>query len=458
MIISEGLPFINEYVDTINAAIKIKAPEQSLTRLQCYWLSFIILGILVTNTVCWKKIERYSLTKYSASAISWMFRQAKIAWECLLFASTMQLIAKYNIKVGTLVIDDSDIERAKNTSQIGLAHKIKNKKSGGFFNGQNVIFLLLVTKEFTIPVGFKFYAPNPKMTAWRKEDRRLREKKVAKKYRPPMPEVDPDYPSKVKVALGLLKTFTENFVGFKIKAVLADCLYSTKEFIDNAVEITGQRQIITQIKQTQLINVNGTYQKVEKFFNNYSGKIMMLNFRGQDKKVTFCGGKFGVKSLDKKYYVIAIKYENEEEFRYLIAHDSSWRDVDIIERYSLRWLVEVFIQDWKSYEGWDNMAKQPGIDGSERGLTLSLLCDHALLVHKEQELLFKNQESAATVGSLRERIMMESLVSFIETVVQEGNPKEILAKLSAQILDNFKLNSSDKHLRHSEMVEFSEAA
>ena len=102
------------------------------------------------------KIERCSLTKYLASAVSWMFRKAKIAWEYLLFVSTMRIIEKYNIKSGTLLIDDSDIEKAKTTTQIGLAHKIKVKKRNGFINGQNIVFLILATKEFTIPVEFKF--------------------------------------------------------------------------------------------------------------------------------------------------------------------------------------------------------------------------------------------------------------------------------------------------------------
>ena len=103
------------------------------------------------------------------------------------------------------------------------------------------------------------------------------------------------------------------------------------------------------------------------------------------------------------------------------------------------------------------MAKQPGIEGSERGLTLSLLCDHSLLVHKEQEVLFNNKEPAATVGSLRERVMMESLISFIEKIVKDDEPEKIMSKISDEILDNFKLNHSVKHLRHVDM-EFGETA
>ncbi len=44
---------------------------------------------------------------------------------------------------------------------------------------------------------------------------------------------------------------------------------------------------------------------------------------------------------------------------------------DIIKAYVLRWLEEVFIQDWKSYEGWNQLAKQRGIEGSDRGVILS---------------------------------------------------------------------------------------
>ena len=125
----------------------------------------------------------------------------------------------------------------------------------------------------------------------------------------------------------------------------------------------------------------------------------------------------------------------------------SWRDVDIIKAYSARWLVEVFIEDWKSYEGWCQLAKQQGIEGSDRGLILSLLCDHMLYFHNGQLTQFKNKEQAVTVGSLREKIIMESLIAFIERIVKSDNPEGLLEKLTEQISSLFKLRSSIKHLR-----------
>lgn len=155
--------------------------------------------------------------------------------------------------------------------------------------------------------------------------------------------------------------------------------------------------------------------------------------RGSEKTITYCSGRFKIKSHDKKYYIIALKYADEEDYRYLIASDSSWRDIDIIKTYFLRWLVEVFIQDWKSYEGWNQLAKQRGESGSDHGVTLSLLCDHALLLHQEQKVLFENKKPAITVGSLREKVMMESLSTFIESIVSSDDPpkpclKNILIK------------------------------
>lgn len=57
----------------------------------------------------------------------------------MLQASIIHLFSAYGIKSGRLVIDDSDKERSKNTTEIAKVHKIKNKKSGGYFNGQNLI-------------------------------------------------------------------------------------------------------------------------------------------------------------------------------------------------------------------------------------------------------------------------------------------------------------------------------
>ena len=130
----------------------------------------------------------------------------------------------------------------------------------------------------------------------------------------------------------------------------------------------------------------------------------------------------------------------------------TWLAIDIIKTFAFRWLVEVFIQDWKQYEGWNQWAKQPGEAGSNRGVTLSLLSDHALLLHQDQKGLLENRRPAATVGSLREKVMMESLTGFIEGIVSSDNPKALFEEYADKISELFELRSSIKHLHHVDMA------
>ena len=447
MIINDSLPFIKLYVDAINQALIDNGSKRSMSAIQCYWLSFVILGLLVTNTLCWSRFERFALKEYRASAMCWMFKKAKIAWELLLYASVLKIIESYNIRQGVLVIDDTDVERSKNTKEIAKVHILRDKKRAGYFKGQNILFLVLVTDKVTIPVGFEFYQPDPVMSAWAKEDKRMRKNKVLKKYRPVKPIPNPDYPSKKDLGLKLVNDFVTNFQSIKIKATIADAFYNTKDFFESVSTITKQPQMISQIKTTQLINVGGKFQQVGQFFANFHGKTELVTLRNSDKQITFCSAKFKVKSHDKKLYVIALKYGDESEYRYLIANDTTWRNIDVIKAYALRWLVEVFIQDWKSYEGWNKMAMQRGLEGSEQGLIISLLSDHALHFHKDQLTLHENNEPAATVGSLREKVMMESLIAFIEKIVTSPDPKQLFEEFSTKIAEVFDLRSSIKHMR-----------
>jgi hypothetical protein len=83
----EPLPFINEYITSLNQYLK--SFGHPLNRIQSVWLGFCLMGILLTNSICWKKFEKMSLKRYSADAIRWMFRCSTIFWNDLLLASTI---------------------------------------------------------------------------------------------------------------------------------------------------------------------------------------------------------------------------------------------------------------------------------------------------------------------------------------------------------------------------------
>ncbi|MEI6094597.1 MAG: hypothetical protein WCR08_03885, partial [Gammaproteobacteria bacterium] len=109
---------------------------------------------------------------------------------------------------------------------------------------------------------------------------------------------------------------------------------------------------------------------------------------------------------------------------------------------------QVFFSDWKQYEGWCQMAKQPGVEGSNRGLILSLLTDHALLLHPEQTALLKHKLPALTVGSLRDHVRFEAIVTFIKHIIDCDNPALALADCSEQLKKVVPLAPSKKHLNH----------
>ena len=87
----------------------------------------------------------------------------KIPWNLLFIASTKLIISRY----------DSDHQRSKNTTRIGYVHRTKDKKYEGYFNGQNLFFLLLITDQITFPVGFSFYEPDPALKACKSLFQRL---------------------------------------------------------------------------------------------------------------------------------------------------------------------------------------------------------------------------------------------------------------------------------------------
>ncbi len=110
-----------------------------------------------------------------------MFRQAKIPWEMLLQMGVALVLKQHGITEGVLATDDSDHGRSKTTKRIFKAHKLKDKKSGGYINGQTIVLLVLVTPRVTLPVGFEFYQADPAQRAWEKEDKRLRSRESRRK-------------------------------------------------------------------------------------------------------------------------------------------------------------------------------------------------------------------------------------------------------------------------------------
>ena len=119
--------------------------------------------------------------------------------------------------------------------------------------------------------------------------------------------------------------------------------------------------------------------------------------------------------------------------------------------YTLRWLVEVFIQDWKAHCGWNKLSKQQGAEGSERGLIMSLLCEHLLLLHPEQSIRLKNKQPGLPIGCLIDRLKVESLLNTIKDVVDSVDPNKALCELTTGLSECLMSRNSSRHMAGREL-------
>lgn len=447
MILAKPAPFVSAFIEAVDQAIRQEHPNHGMSAIQRTWLAFCVTAILVTHSICWARFERASLGNYSMAALSWMFRHSKIPWDHLLVASVRVILRYHGISSGSLVIDDTDHPRSKSAKKLAYLYKLRDKESGGYVWGQSLVFLLLVTPKISIPVGFVFYQPDPELSAWYRQEKARKKQKGSKAQRRPKPAPNPNYPTKQQLALRLLEDFKANHPDIRVHCITADALYGAGPFVDAASTLYGGIQVLSQIRSNQNIRAGKREQHVADYFATHPGTPQRICIRGGEEIVAMVSSaRLYVCSHKTKRFVVAIKYENEETYRYLIASDLTWRTLDIVQGHSLRWLVEVFIQDWKGHEGWAQLTKQPGKEGARQSVILSLLVDHSLFVHPEQQAQLKNNLPAYTVGSLRADVQVSCLVEVIDDLVSSENPQNQLKRFTQALHDVFTFSRSKKHM------------
>src|SRR6266849_18879 len=227
MVLGKPAPFVRAFVDAVDAAIRMHQPHHAMSVTQRTWLAFCITAVLVTNSMCWARVERASLGTYAMAALSWMFRHGKIPWEHLLVASVRVILRHHGLTSGSLVVDDTDNPRSKSAKALAYLYKLRDKESGGYLWGQSLVFLVLVTPKISMPVGFIFYQPAPELSAWYKRAKVLKKQGVPKKQRPPKPAHPPQYPPKEQLALHLLETFKAHHPHIRVHCIMAEALYGT---------------------------------------------------------------------------------------------------------------------------------------------------------------------------------------------------------------------------------------
>jgi len=448
MLFSNPLPFIEDYTKELNRLLSISCADYQLSNIQRQWLATCIMGIISTNTICWSRFERASLGQHQVGALSWMFCNSKLPWAQLLEHSTRALMQAYDLREGVLAVDDSDRQRAKVTKKLPT-YRVYDKKTGGYFNGQTIVCVLLVTEHVTLPVGFDFYVPDPCLSEWKRAQKKLKKKGIARKNWPPKPQTDQQkYPTKTQIAARLLAEFRQSHPDFKVNAIIGDNHYGSAQFMHDVSTQTCP-QVVSVLKSNQLVHHRGKKISLADYFKNKPFEKTVIQIRGQqDKTIWYCSARLFVEAHGCKRMVIALHYDDQDksETRYIIATELSWRTLDIIRVFTFRWLIEVFFEDLKVYEGWGQLAKQSHYDGSRRVLTLSLLLDHCLFFYGPNKTRLENKQPAATVGSLTEHIRAQGLFECVQKLTQQypgGESSEAIAKLLHQ---QFKLHPSKKHM------------
>ena len=404
------------------------------------------MAVIVTNSICWARFARACLGRYSPANLSRFFIHASICWENLLEASVRTVLREHGITGGVLVIDDTDKKRSKTTTHIWGVSKLKDKASSGYMQGQCIVLLLLVTPTITLPVGFAFHRPDPAMQKWLKKTKELRQQGALKKDIPKKPKRNPVYLTKIDLSLQLLTHFKKSYPQISVKAVLADAAFGTAHFMDDASAIFDGIQVVSELRYNQRILSHNRTCSLETHFKRH-GVARTLIIRGnKNESVTIDSARLHVQCHGKKRFIIALKYDGESNYRYLVASDLTWKTNDIVCTWTLRWLIEVFFEDWKGHEGWDALTKQQGEKGARRGLTLSLLVDHCLLLHPRQLVQMKHKLPAFTVGSLTNHIKVDALVTVIQDLITSDKPQDKMEQLTKVLKDQFSLRISEKHM------------
>jgi hypothetical protein len=130
---------------------------------------------------------------------------------------------------------------------------------------------------------------------------------------------------------------------------MADARYGTATLVEGAAALFRGVQVISQIRSHQNIRVGTRDQHVADYFATHPGTPHSIRMRGGEEVVAIVGSaRLSVCAHKTNRGIVAINYAAEETSGSLIASDLSWRTRAIVQGHPMRWLVEVFMQDWTS--------------------------------------------------------------------------------------------------------------
>lgn len=455
----QALPAATALIFSLNETI-LTFQKTGLSKRQQWHLAMLLTGIVSNGTINLTRISFACFGSVSLAVFSAFIHRSSIPWVKIQFAAFLHILKNFDIKKIHLQIDDTDLGRSKRVRALFGVFRTIHKPTNGFQNAQNLVLLTACAFGVSFPVVFSFYQPDPALTKWHKEQKAsaLKKKKTGKGLKVgPKPKRSKNYPTRNQIAARLLVkvqkwlSIVENTIGVKIKviSISADAAYLDPILSKKVKKIFPGSQFISQIKGNQMVrNKNGQFVAAKTYFSNLGKPIASTaKLRDKEKCFEYHSARLHVKSHGRILHIIALRYEGEEEYRYLAASNLSWRTIDIIRSYSLRWLIEVGIQDCKGYCGLGRRACLQGVKGAYVSVFLSLLVDCLLLAHPDQLDLHQTGQQLYTAGSVVERLRCETNITTIKSILNSPNPKERLSQL-AETLANQVENASRKSRKH----------
>lgn len=463
----QPLPAVVCLLTSLNDTLSIVSGSK-LSQRQQHTLAMILTGIVTNGTLNITRIASACFGGISLAVISAFVHRSQIPWIKLQFAAVLHILQSFDIKKIHLQIDDTDLGHSKAVKILFGVFRTIHKPTNGYQNAQNLVLLTACAYGVSFPLGFSFYRPDPVLTDWHKKQKEAAKKKKKtgeKTNLPSKPARGKDYPTRNEIAARLLKkakkwlTIAEKILGREIKviSISADAAYLDPRLAKAVKRLFPGTQYISQIKSNQKVrSKNGKFFSVQNWFTRCGAPVSGLaKLRTVEKKFEFHSARLFVKSHGVRLHIIALRYEGETEFRYLAALDLTWRTIDVIRAYSLRWLVEVGIQDYKGYCGLGRRACLQGVKGAHVSVFLSLLVDCLLLTCDHQLDLHRSGQQLYTAGSVIEHFRCEIQISTIREILDSPNPKERLAKVVETLMAQVTQTSrrSRKHIREDSIFE-----
>jgi len=437
-------------LNSVTRFVSLIAEQESikLTKKQALFLSMLLTGMVLQGSFKVTRIATLFMLKFSAAAMYGMFRRARIPFDRLFWGCLKLIIQLFNVRKLVIAIDDTERERSKGCRILPFVRKAICKSTGGWVQAQNLVFLALVTDRVTIPIWFSFHRP-ARLT---KEQKKRCKKNPKKIY-----EFDPKYRTKIDLAcIGLFivarlikKIEHELGITLQVKCVTGDNGFAAAK-LQQAVARYFGCQYVSKAKPNQNVTVRGQVFSLSDYFAKFKPIACNLMLRGKCIPIEYKAARVFVNSYGRKLLVVAIRYKTDQDWQYLFGTDLTWTAISIIKAYSLRWLVEVFFEDWKQYDGWGVGALQRSVEGAVRGVFLSLLADLFLLYHQrtEKSLQEHGRHELYSAGTVIRQLHTEAVHQAIEGVLAHDNPRQRLAEIQEIMLQVAERRVSLKHAKN----------